>query len=248
MIAHPQNHPFLVSSSALEILPLLNKTGLTDTYFKFTVPANRTTGSLSINLKRNPTTTNWTFRGKVGSNGTEKTSSIGTILFINVAAGSDVYLRLQPNTDNDGASTNSMLFSVRLANVNSTAVPLKPIGFAVTPQNTGVQLDWDDPNNTTITGYQYKLDSGSWTNIANSDADTVTHSLSSLTNGTEYSVKIRAVNANGNSPESDSLSFTPSSTATDYWSNWQTTPEAWMSYLVADSNADTPGGFVKHGK
>ena len=61
-------------------------------------------------------------------------------------------------------------------------------------------LVWDDPNDITITGYQYRYrntsDSGwnpDWTDIPGSGASTATHTLTGLTNNLLYTVEVRAV-------------------------------------------------------
>ena len=68
-----------------------------------------------------------------------------------------------------------------------------------------VTLGWDNPNNTSITKYQYRqsTDSGKtwspdWTNITDSDKNTTSHTVTNLTNGIEYTFEVRAVNATGN--------------------------------------------------
>lgn len=60
-----------------------------------------------------------------------------------------------------------------------------------------------------ITKLQYRLNSGSWVDLAGTG--TGTRTISGLTNGTSYAVQIRAVNAVGNADASDSKSSTPTS-------------------------------------
>ena len=67
-----------------------------------------------------------------------------------------------------------------------------------------VTLSWDNPNNASITKYQYRqsADSGSnwspdWTNITDSDKNTTSHTVENLSNGTKYTFEVRAVNATG---------------------------------------------------
>jgi len=58
-----------------------------------------------------------------------------------------------------------------------------------------------------ITGYQYSVNNGSsWTNASGTTSPIV---ISALTNGTTYPVKIRAVSAIGNGPDSNAISATP---------------------------------------
>ena len=58
-----------------------------------------------------------------------------------------------------------------------------------------------------ITDYEYRLDgAGGWTSTgATSSPITIT----GLTNGTTYGVELRAVNANGPGPSSNSVDVTP---------------------------------------
>ena len=86
------------------------------------------------------------------------------------------------------------------------AAPAAPTGLTVTAGDTSVALAWNDPANSSITGYEYQVNhndtatgnlSGwsSWQSIANGTSYTVT----GLTNGKEYRFKLRAVNAGGGS-------------------------------------------------
>ena len=96
-----------------------------------------------------------------------------------------------------------------VATVNATpiAVPAAPTALSATAGATEVALTWDDPENDTITGYQYRQATGSgasldWSDISDSSATTITHTVTGLTNGTAYSFEVRAVNASGNGASS----------------------------------------------
>ena len=91
---------------------------------------------------------------------------------------------------------------------NVTATPIAkpdaPVNFKATRGSNGgeVALTWDDPNNDTITGYQYRQKRGSgafgdWVDIGGSDKDTLTHTVTGLSNGREYTFELRAVNSAG---------------------------------------------------
>ena len=88
--------------------------------------------------------------------------------------------------------------------------PATPAGLTATPGDGSITLAWDDPGDSSITGYEYNVnhnDTGTgnfsgwsaWTAIAGSGADTVSHTFTGLTNGREYRYHLRAVNAAGNS-------------------------------------------------
>ena len=111
-------------------------------------------------------------------------------------------------------------------------VPAKPTGFSAIGQGTtcvnyckddqdttndvkegSVQLTWDNPSNTTITGWQYRVKwsvdpYGGWTNIPSSSPTTTSHTVENLKFLTPYTFQIRAVNSAGNGAESDTASST----------------------------------------
>ena len=87
--------------------------------------------------------------------------------------------------------------------------PAAPANLAASAGDGSVTLSWDDPQNPTISGYEYNVNhndtnSGNlsgwsdWQSIAGSNADTTSHTLSGLANGREYRFHVRAVNAGGN--------------------------------------------------
>ncbi len=95
--------------------------------------------------------------------------------------------------------------------------PAKPANFAATPGNGQVTLNWSDPDDATITGYQYQQKTTgnfgtSWTAMSGSGAATTSHTVGSLNNGTQYTFRIRALSAAGNGAVSDEKSATPVAT------------------------------------
>ena len=89
--------------------------------------------------------------------------------------------------------------------------PAKPTGFRARRGDTKVTLSWANPRDSSITKYQVQQKAGtaawgSWTDIPSSapgGSNATSYTVTSLTNGTAYRFKIRAVNAAGNGPESD---------------------------------------------
>ena len=76
--------------------------------------------------------------------------------------------------------------------------PAAPTGLTATAGDQSVALSWNDPADSSITGYEYRtryagVAWGEWTSISATDSHTVT----GLENGTEYRFKLRAVNATG---------------------------------------------------
>ena len=104
--------------------------------------------------------------------------------------------------------------SVTATPVAAPTAPAKPTGLTAAAGDTEVTLRWNNPGDSSITSYDYSVDSGTWTAVPSSDATTVTYTVTNLTNGTAYTFKVRAVNANGNSPASDSATATPVDPAT----------------------------------
>ena len=94
------------------------------------------------------------------------------------------------------------------------APPLKPTGVTATAGHAQVALSWNNPDNATISKWQYQQKQadgsyGPWMDIPNSTATTTSHTVTGLTNGTVYSFRIRAVNAGGNGAPSDEVTATP---------------------------------------
>ena len=84
----------------------------------------------------------------------------------------------------------------------TVAPPAAPTGLAAAAGDESVTLSWDDPSDSLITGYEYRMRWAgvawqSWTPISGSDTATTSHTITGLTNGTEYRFRVRAVNPAG---------------------------------------------------
>ena len=86
--------------------------------------------------------------------------------------------------------------------------PDAPTGLTATAGVSSVTLTWNDPNDPSITGYEYNVNHNNtgtgnltgwspWTAIPGSNASTTSHTLSGLAGGREYRYHLRAVNAQG---------------------------------------------------
>ena len=88
-------------------------------------------------------------------------------------------------------------------------LPSAPRNLNAAPDDRRVALSWDDPSDSSITKYQYRVsaDDGTnwnpdWTDISGSGAATTSYTLTPLNNGTDYTFEVRAVNPVGNGPAS----------------------------------------------
>ena len=94
--------------------------------------------------------------------------------------------------------------------VSATAadVPDAPGSLSITHGDQELSLTWDAPatNGSPITTYEYRIDNGSIEDAGSNLNETIT----GLTNGTQYSIDVRAVNAIGPSAWSNATA-TPSS-------------------------------------
>ena len=95
------------------------------------------------------------------------------------------------------------------ATFSYAVAPLKPVRLTARSGDESVELMWAHAGGQTVTGYEYKQDTEAWTVIPNSHGDTVRHVVTGLTNGTSYTFRVRALNAQGMSPESEMASATP---------------------------------------
>jgi hypothetical protein len=75
--------------------------------------------------------------------------------------------------------------------------------FTATPRDKQVDLSWEAPaddGGSAITAYEVTMDN--WTTKATKTASQLSHTYPELTNGTEYTFKVRALNAKGAGAES----------------------------------------------
>ena len=97
--------------------------------------------------------------------------------------------------------------------------PLAPRNLTAQAGDTEATLRWDAPAAPTpdhgqpVLHYEYRVkvgtgSFGSWTRFPNSDADTRSHKFTGLTNGTEYTYEVAAVNVAGRGTEAQK-SVTP---------------------------------------
>jgi len=88
-------------------------------------------------------------------------------------------------------------------NGNTEGKPTAVMNLTATTGNGQVSLTWDIPSEnggSEVTGYEVTMDN--WTNKVTKTATERSHTYTGLTNGTEYTFKVRALNANGAGAES----------------------------------------------
>ena len=96
--------------------------------------------------------------------------------------------------------------------------PGPPTGLTAEAGDGSIDLEWDDPGDTSINGYDYcttttsSASCTSWQPISDATDSTTMHTISGLTNGTTYYVRIRARNSADASDPSDEESATPTAT------------------------------------
>lgn len=149
--------------------------------------------------------------------------------------------------------TNGTTYSVKLktvtiagasaasATVTGTpaTTPQSPTTLSATPGNGSLSISFSPPINAggdAITNYKYSLNGGAFTvfsSVTNTSPTSVTGSITGLTNGTSYNVKLKAVNSVGDGSESYIVTATP-----------LTTPGAPTSLLATPRNASAEIAFT----
>ena len=91
-----------------------------------------------------------------------------------------------------------------------------PTNLAATPGDGQVSVTFTAPTDTggaAITDYEYQLDTGTWTTASTTNSPVV---ITGLTNGTSYSIKLRAINTAGDGTASEAESVLLGSPATAF--------------------------------
>jgi hypothetical protein len=123
-------------------------------------------------------------------------------------------LTVNDRTDNSTADTVSIT-----VNAPSATTANAPTALVATASDGQVSIAFTAPSNdggAAITDYEYQLDSGTWTSAGTAATPVV---ITGLTNGTAYSIKLRAVNSAGNGTESAAVSVLLGSPASEFEAN-----------------------------
>ena len=90
------------------------------------------------------------------------------------------------NVDGAGPSTTGL---IEIASYT----PPAPTGLRViNKSDTSVSLRWDDPDDSTLTGYEYRLGNSGWSDISRSTSRTTSFTLTGLQAERSYTIYIRA--------------------------------------------------------
>ena len=101
--------------------------------------------------------------------------------------------------------------------------PAKPTGMKATAGDTQITLSWNNPNDSSITGYEYRWDATNpfeatdpveittidWTVLPASDKDTTSYTFIGLKNEVKYTFWLRAVKPEVKGPASNQVWATP---------------------------------------
>ena len=159
---------------------ITTSTALTDgTHYAYQVQATVSTGTA-------PTVTNLKAWETVKTGATDTTHTVTDLV-------NGVAYRFQlraANAAGAGAPANE---------ITSSTDPAPPASLTAEPGNQMVILTWDDPNDPSITAYQYQQKTTGnwgavWTDIDGSGASTASYTKTGLINGTAYTFRIRAAN------------------------------------------------------
>ncbi len=141
---------------------------------------------------------------------------------VTVNAGTDTDTDTDPAVTLTHSASGGGYGSVSIADVvvrvaEKDAAPLKPTDFSAAAGNGSVTLSWTDPDNPTITKWQYRYRAAvagalmasqgpgpvrrqadwTWRDIPGSGPTTTSYEVSGLDNGTAYQFEVRAVNGAG---------------------------------------------------
>jgi 5-hydroxyisourate hydrolase-like protein (transthyretin family) len=139
-----------------------------------------------------------------GATWTRRTSTSTSFTILNLTNGSEYSVAVRAiNAVGAGASSTTVTASPR-------TTPGVPTAVVVTPGNRSLTVSWAAPaddGGSSITSFQVSIDGGSrWTTTP---ADSTTYTVSGLTNGRTYRVRVRAVNAAGAGSSTSSVSVVP---------------------------------------
>ena len=111
----------------------------------------------------------------------------------------------------DDKANSSKADTVDITVTPPATIPSAPRSLVATPGDGTVSVAFTVPSRNggaAITDYEYQIDDGNWRSASTISSPVI---VTGLTNGTEYSIKLRAVNAVGKGEASQSVTFKMSS-------------------------------------
>ena len=126
--------------------------------------------------------------------------------------GTNGFDRITLNTNVGGGAIPNGSSASFTTMVNNTNPPAAPTGLTVTAGDEQATLSWMNPNNRSITRYEFQSRTDrtfGWAIIAGSDAATTSHVATNLTNGVVHDFRVRAFAGSEVGTASDWVSATP---------------------------------------
>ena len=156
-------------------------------------------GSAITNYKYSTDGTNYTALSPTDS------SSPVTIPGLTNGTSYTIYLKAV-NANGDSSASSSVT-------VTPSTTPSAPTSLSATAGDEQATINFTPGSNggSAITNYKYSTDGTNYTALSPTDSSSPV-TISGLTNGTSYTIYLKAVNANGDSAASSSVTVTPSST------------------------------------
>jgi hypothetical protein len=156
-------------------------------------------GSAITNYKYSTDGTNYTALSPTDS------SSPVTISGLTNGTSYTIYLKAV-NANGDSSASSSVT-------VTPSTTPSAPTSLSATAGDEQATINFTPGSNggSAITNYKYSTDGTNYTALSPTDSSSPV-TISGLTNGTSYTIYLKAVNANGDSAASSSVTVTPSST------------------------------------
>jgi predicted RNA-binding protein with TRAM domain len=117
--------------------------------------------------------------------------------------------KIRITAPNASATAGARIYSVDITGTAAASAPGAPTIGTITPGNGQLSVAFTAPSSNggaTITDYKCSINGGTYFSLATTASPFV---LSGLTNGTSYSVTIKAVNSVGDGAASNSVSSTP---------------------------------------
>ena len=111
--------------------------------------------------------------------------------------------------------TRDATLTLTIVDDDGVTSPAAPPGFRASAGDRQVTLNWNDPNDATITGYKLiyaktgDRGSASWAPIPGSGIRTLTYTVRNLDNDAEYGFRVRAVNSAGDGTATTWVTATP---------------------------------------